>query len=469
MNRILTRTVVFMLLASLFGRMPAEAATAPQPFQSGDRWCALGDSITAGGYYHRYMELFYLTRLPERKVEVINCGITGDTASGALQRLQWDCLAARPTVVSVMLGMNDVGWNAPGYPDERLRQWRAARTAKYDQEMRDLTGALVTAGVKVILLTPSIFDDTADLPRRRCTGGGAALRVFAEHVKSIADEFGTALVDFNGPMTEINARQQAADPQFTIIGADRVHPGNPGHFVMAYEFLRSQGMAGVVSHIEIDAATGTPGTLANCTVSDLKPQLNGLSFVCNEKALPFPVEAKAEPALVLVPFTQEFNQEILQVRGLAPGDYELGIDGKIVRIFSAAQLAAGVNLAAEPDAPQLQQALAVLNNLRQKWQAENLLRSVAYLEHNVWPGARPPADLTQRNIELEAGLRRIAGTNQEWAERLRANYLNGKQNEKPLRGQMAAAVESARQMAVPRPHKFTLRQVNAGEAVVSED
>jgi lysophospholipase L1-like esterase len=458
-----------MLSVLLFGRLSVHAAPAPQPFQSGDRWCVLGDSITAGGYYHRYIEVFYLTRFPELKVEVINCGISGDTVSGALKRLQWDCLAAKPTVVSVMLGMNDVGWNAPGYPEEKLRQWRAARTAKYDQEMRDLTGALVAAGVKVILLTPSIFDDTADLPRKKCTGGGAALRVFSDRVKAIANEFNLPLVDFNETMTVINANRQKDDPHFTIVGPDRVHPGNVGHFVMAYEFLKTQGLAGIVSHIEIDAAVGTTDVQKNCTVTELKIQPREISFVCSENALPFPVEAKAEPALTLVPFMQEFNQEILRVRGLVPGDYELDIDGKSVRTWTAAQLAAGVNLAGESNAPQLRQALAVMNTLRQKWQAENLLRSVAFLEHNVWPGARPPDDLTQRNTELEAGLQRIAGANQEWAARLRANYLNGKQNEEKLRGQMAAALETARQLAVPKPHKFRLHRVNASGTMEKDE
>ena len=79
-------------------------------FQSGARWCALGDSITQEGWYHHFVELFYRTRFPARPLQVVNCGIAGDNAAGALKRLRRDCLDANPTVVSVMLGMNDVGW-----------------------------------------------------------------------------------------------------------------------------------------------------------------------------------------------------------------------------------------------------------------------------------------------------------------------------------------------------------------------
>ena len=457
-----------LLLTPLAGLLPARA-TAPLPaFQAGDRWCVLGDSITEGGYYHRYVELFYCTRFPERKLDVLNCGIRGDTAPGALRRLQWDCLAARPTVVSVMLGMNDVGWNLIRLPAAEVERRRAERAETYDQAMRTLTKSLLEAGVTVVLITPSIFDDTADLPREKCSGAGAALAGLANRVQAIAREFRTPVVDFNGPMTAINAEQQRRDPHFTIVGPDRVHPTEPGHFVMAYEFLRTQKLSGVVARITVDAAAGKPGGLENCAVTDLKVQPNAVSFTCLENSLPFPVDGKPAPALELVPFTQEFNQELLQVHGLAPGDYELSIGGRVIRTFSAALLADGVNLAVEPNAPQLRQSLAVLAELRRKWQVENRLRAVAAIEHQVWPDARPPADVAQRTAELDARLPSIAGTNREWAARLRANYLENKKREAELCRSMDAAVNAARLAAQPKPHAFTLRRVADGADAGSE-
>jgi lysophospholipase L1-like esterase len=96
---------LFFALASASG-----ATTAPSAaFVSGDRWAVLGDSTTHTGSYHREVELFYLTRHPSAPLDVVNGGLASDTAASALDRLDWDCLAARPTVVSVMFGMNDVG------------------------------------------------------------------------------------------------------------------------------------------------------------------------------------------------------------------------------------------------------------------------------------------------------------------------------------------------------------------------
>ena len=238
--------ITALLLGPLTGLLSAQA---PVPaFQPGERWCVLGDSITEGGSYHRYMELFYCTRFPDRKLEVVNCGIRGDTAPGALRRLRWDCLAAKPTVVSVMLGMNDVApslYNAK-YSTSSMEGRRSECAETYHKGMRNLTASLIGAGVKVILIKPSIFDDTADLPFANSPGCGATLAGFASRVQAIAEESKVAVVDFSGPMMAINAQQQKHDPHFSIVGPDRTHPTPPGHRVMAYEFLRAQKASGVV-------------------------------------------------------------------------------------------------------------------------------------------------------------------------------------------------------------------------------
>ena len=111
-----------LLLCDLRADVPA--------FQSGNRWCVLGDSITESGGYHQYVELFYLTRFPTKPMDVMNCGIRGDTALGANQRLEWDCLSAKPTVVSVMFGMNDVSPSFYKYKDRTDFEKKCAERAE---------------------------------------------------------------------------------------------------------------------------------------------------------------------------------------------------------------------------------------------------------------------------------------------------------------------------------------------------
>jgi len=453
---------ILILLSILLAPLICAAgnATSPLPFRDGDRWCVLGDSITRSGHYHRYVELFYLTRFPDRRLDVINCGISGDTAPGALKRLKWDSLDARPTVVSVMLGMNDV---MPGLynpeessPDIEIRRAKAAE--RYYGAMRQLTVALKGAGVQVILITPSIFDDTADLPRRNYPGCGAALAAYGSFVRSLAAELDLPVIDFNGTMTAINAARQRDNPRFTIVGGDRIHPTAPGHLVMAHEFLRAQGLAGPVSRIAIDAAAGMPGLLENCAIERVRILGDGIAFSCIERALPFPVETAARPALALVPFARDFGQQILVVGGLSAGDYALSIDGKRIREFDAAELAAGVDLALEPATPQALQAAAVLAVLHKKWETAGRLRNLAYCEHYAWPDAPRPVDLSQMPARLDERLARIGGANPSVAESHR-QYLRDKPREAELRRELDEAMGAARLAAQPQSREFRLVRV----------
>jgi uncharacterized protein YbcC (UPF0753/DUF2309 family) len=70
----------------------------------------------------------------------------------------------------------------------------------------------------------------------------------------------------------------------------------------------------------------------------------------------------ADPLLALAlkasDFTAKLNQQTLKVSRLAAGSYKLSIDGAAAGTFTAAQLAAGVNLAELPT-PMRDQAAAV--------------------------------------------------------------------------------------------------------------
>ena len=77
-------------------------------FESGNTICFLGDSITHGGQYHEFLQLFYATRYPNLKLTFHNCGISGDNAEGIIHRLDKDVFIHKPSHVFLMTGMNDV-------------------------------------------------------------------------------------------------------------------------------------------------------------------------------------------------------------------------------------------------------------------------------------------------------------------------------------------------------------------------
>ena len=432
------------------------------PFQSGDRWCVLGDSITHGGFYHRYVELFYLTRFPSLQLDVINCGIAGDRATGGEKRLAWDCLNAKPTVVTVMFGMNDVNRElyVPTATGADIERQRAKSAETFDQAMRRLIPALRESGAKVACILPTPFDDTADLPAANLPGCNAALVKLGQQVRAIAQELQVPIVDFNSPLATINEEKQKLDPHFTIIGPDRVHPQESGHLIMAGEFLKAQQLTGVVSRIVIDSVAGRAGSLENCEVSNLSIKPEAVSFTCNEHSLPFPISDAAKPALELIPFVQDFDQETLRVTGLAAGDYELKIDGQSVRTNTAAELAAGVNLALETRTPQYQQALAVQAALGEKWSTVDKIRTIAYVEFSSWPDAPRPVDVALLKPKLDVQL--AAANGKSWQPYIRGQqkkYLELKPHEAEFPAQVEAAVANARRVAIPKPHQFLLQRV----------
>src|SRR6185437_12934950 len=110
-NLLAMATMVFAL-AGISAQTPA--------LHDGDRIVFYGDSITAQRLYTRFVEDFVLTRYPQMHVTFFNAGVPGDTVNGGYTgdqatRLARDLFPHHPTVVTIMLGMND-GYYMPFDP-----------------------------------------------------------------------------------------------------------------------------------------------------------------------------------------------------------------------------------------------------------------------------------------------------------------------------------------------------------------
>lgn len=454
-----------VLLACVLG-LPLGAAEDPVPaFKRGDSVCFVGDSITQGGGYLPNLLLFYVTRFPTERFESHNCGIGGDTASGVLRRFDTDIAVHKPTVATVMLGMNDVDRGLYGVGRIAVAD-RARQQAAIDGYARNLEAVvdrLSRLGCGVIMLTPTIYDQTGTQKSANMVGVNEALGTCAGVVRRLAGTYQATVVDFHGPMTRINAAGQEQDPDFTVVGADRVHPGETGHLVMAYLVLKAQGMASCVSTVEIDAAHAAVVRTERCMVSDLQAGATAVEFTCLAQSLPFPVSAGARPALDLVPLVADLDREILSVTGLAAGTYELLIDGVAVERATAVALAQGLNLALNPRTPQYRQALAVksINDQRQTLVAQRL-RVFAFIEHfylNTAPGLKP---------EDEAGIgRALSGLLAEAKAANNANlagkietYQQWKPRQAEVEREVAAATDELWKTALPKPHHYRIRRTD---------
>lgn len=368
-------------LTVIIGAMLALACAAPgETFRDGETVCFLGDSISHGGRFHSYVYDYYLTRFPERTIRFVNAGVSGDSARGAMGRLAEDVIDKRPSAVVVMLGMNDVGCgNYVADPDAAKKAAQESALENYRRSMDALLARIrAELDPRILAITPSPFDQTAVNDRNNNQPGcNDGLARCAAAVRELAAKHRGEVVDFHRPMTALNLERQKSDPAFTLIGPDRVHPGPPGHLMMAWLFLKAQGAPSRVSLVAFDAAAGRAIEAENARVRDAVRTADGASFTVMAGALPFPIEDAARPVLALAPIERDLNQEILKVTNLSRGTYELAIDGTAVAKHTAAEWAAGINLALNGATPQARQAqtVAKLNEARRS--AEVVLRNHA--------------------------------------------------------------------------------------------
>ncbi len=362
------KVIVMTIVACLLCLSPLVATLAraqdltPAQFEDGDVVCFIGDSITHSRKYHSYVYDYYLTRFPERRIRFVNCGIAGDSAGGAVWRFDWDILPTDPDVVCIMFGMNDVSRGLYGktHPDEANLAARRVALDRHRENQLALAQKLKAAfDPRFVFITPSPYDDTAQIDMENLFGVNAALATCGEYARELAAEIDGGVADFNGPMTALNLEHQKQDPSFTIVGPDRVHPGDVGMLVMAYLFLKAQQVPAVVSHLALDGETGRVEACENAQVSNVAVRPEGLEFDYLQNALPFPVEPGAAGALELVPFTAELNRETFAVRLKREGTCRLLIDGEEVGRYTSGELGAGVNLAANAHTPQYRQAQAL--------------------------------------------------------------------------------------------------------------
>lgn len=343
---------------------PAEAPPAPvQTLELADGDCVvfLGDSITHQRLYTQYVEDFFYTRFPNKRITFHNAGVGGARAWDALQRFDEDVAAYKPKYVTVLLGMNDGG----------VQPFNQSLFDTYHRDMTELIEKIHGIGAIPILMTPTMYDSRAALAANRGDDAGrefynAVLAYYGTWLREIAYRHGYGVVDMWSPLNNITLEQRKIDPNFTLI-KDAVHPGADGQLVMGFAILSDMGLAKPLSAIQIDAQRDELKSKVNGgAISDLKRTDGGLSFTWTADALPFVVPEDAQLGAKLLRMGHRASRERFVVSGLPAGRYELLIDGTVVGTYPAARLAGGIELQRNAKTPQHQQALQVATLNKQR-------------------------------------------------------------------------------------------------------
>ena len=346
-------------------------------FEEGERVVFVGNSITHGGHYHSFIWLYYMTRFPDKPITIMNAGIGGESAWDMKDRLDYDVFNRKPTYVTLTFGMNDTGYDI--YMKDDAKELSEQRIAKSLESYREIEERLLAKNkIKKVLIGGSPYDETLKI---------------IDAQRTSAKKNGWGFVDFNQPMREISRKEQEADSTFTFCRIDRIHPDNDGQMVMAYLFLKAQGLAGdEVSSVSIDAYHSSVITHKNCKISKLKKSGADLTFDYLAYALPYPLDSisrsgwgnkrSQRDAMRLVPFMEEFNQERFQVTNLEKGMYRLTIDNQFIDNLSSEKLANGVNLADYPNTPQYQQAAKIMYLNEERFEVEKRFREYLWTEYS---------------------------------------------------------------------------------------
>ena len=359
--RIIHRYLILMAMLMAAPLLPVTATAADRFFvHNGDRVVFLGDSITEQRLYTTYLEAYTLSRYPKWKLTFRNVGWGGDTswlrqrahpdenklfAAGPDEQqnmveqavaagLGRDVLPLKPTAITIKFGMNDHAYQA--FREDIFRA--------YVRSQGQLAKVLEKNGARVAFLTPQPIEDKRPDPDKEVKN--ISLRKFSDGLKQVAAENGALFVDQFDPYMAIMMHARAGNPDAIIGGGDAVHPGPPGHTIMAWAVLKGLGASALVSTAEITVKNdkAKAHSVKQCKISKLKTEGDGISFDRIDKALPMPIDSRALPALKLAPILDDLSRYELKVTGLTATKYDVTIDGEKAGTVTKEELAAGWNM-----------------------------------------------------------------------------------------------------------------------------
>jgi lysophospholipase L1-like esterase len=395
-------TLLLVIISQLFGVVCADDFA----IRDGDTVVFLGDSITAARTYGKLIENYTLLRYPTRRARFINAGKGGETAEGALTRLERDIFSRKATVLTVAYGVNDIGWGL--HADDQHRQRYLKAIVQIVQQCKQRGVRVYICSAAVTGADPSRSED--DFLQSMCDEG-----------MKLARENGGQSIDVQRTMREIqksvwkaNEKIEDASKKESLHVADNVHLSELGQTAMAYAILKGLGAPDDVSSVSLDVRDRTLLASAGCKISDIAGMNDRIEFTRLDDGLPLNAQTFFALHFRYVPIHERLNRYLLQLKSLPDGQYDLTVDGRKVGTWSSRQLAAGINISSstpdpwQPGGPWDAQAniLYSLTESRDKLDLSGLLAGAHLPEINITE--RYMEEVQSVNQQIEALQRLIA-------------------------------------------------------------
>lgn len=185
------------------------------------RYVALGDSVTSGWLEHgildsdaAYPALFrrrLVSLYPHAMISVLNAGLGGENASGALARLERDVIRHDPHLVTICLGLNDARSG-----NEGLESFRQSLQTLVERLQSECTA-------DILLITPNTRGDVLQ--------DDGTVTEYVRVIRAIAREKNVGLADVHA-IYQGALRTGIKDPADLL--SNRIsHPTREGHQIFA--------------------------------------------------------------------------------------------------------------------------------------------------------------------------------------------------------------------------------------------
>lgn len=263
MKRSLSRIICCWIAPLTIGILFSGKTTAAQPFpnvpvKNGDQILFLGDSITQAGLYAAFIQTWLWAEYPDLKLDIINLGLNGETASGNSEkdhpyprahiheRINRILKNTNPDLVFICYGMND-GIYHP---------FSEQRYADYQNGIKRLLKKLEKPGRQIVLMGPPPFDlftfrqKHPVAPKNVGNDFPFSYKTPSQNYDQVLEKYGqwivaqnprvAATVDLHTPLAHLIKARRNAKPEYRF--GDGIHPPVEGHLEMALTILDALGV-----------------------------------------------------------------------------------------------------------------------------------------------------------------------------------------------------------------------------------
>lgn len=184
------------------------------------------DSADLGQGYPLMIAKYLKDRYSDLNLTFHNRGIGGDKLKDLSARWEEDCLALKPTIISILIGINDT-WHNVGQKQFGNKDC----LMQFEEQYRALLASLApNSDCQIVLMEPFVLPYPSDRETWR-----RDLDPRIQVVRKLAHEFQADLIPLDGILNAVGIKQGST----YLTGDDGVHPTPEGHAIIAKAWLKA--------------------------------------------------------------------------------------------------------------------------------------------------------------------------------------------------------------------------------------